>query len=753
MQDLLSDINAAAPGQQGQQQQGGTSDEKDDVLASLERELAGLTAGGAPPGLGGGGGPPGLTAASLVVSHTADRARQFDPSQPAGAGAPPPPPTAAAAEDAWALSLAKFSSLEGLADDFVAADSAKKQAGASSGPSASGPDIIDQLFDDEGAGGGYDINEKVTLGAPPGIAPAPPPAPPPAAAAVSAMPPPPPGAMPPGAMPPQQPPPHPSMGLPPTFAMMQQQQQQQQQMMMQQQMIAARQAQLQQQHMMKMQQQAHMMAVQQEREQHERQRIATARAVDAKRKDEATIRFKKKDFPSLGGGNEEAEEREGGDEDDGDQPLVAPAAAPELDHSTGIQILQRQDQPTPGKQQMTPPAGSLGRVVFSNPDPAAPPIDAKQVQSALMTPRDLCYVVHSMMRPLMSLDAYNDDYYRWGYDDRRSRNLLMLGGSAPQGNNLPNPVWKETKVKAQQIEYKYRTTVEKRAETWAEKKHVLGRNVKVNVKRPKALLATSGALSTSLARGGGEEEGKDELEHDLEDRARLGMWTARVTIDKGYLAYLNLLETRRLLQSQSGPSSEAIEERRAELTSEVEDNVNYMHSSLGMKVAKVNGGERTIEVDKGALARTLGLPKGRMLLSRILDEGVLPHSSACRILPGALGVILSSSASVGGAPPRGEDRLVRSLTGLVRTVQPSLAPEDPIDCLSEFLSVHAASTGGDLGKSADATRSMLGGQRSRMELLHAILSRGSELCCPGTEHATAWKAKEAEFMSILSTLG
>jgi len=166
MQDLLSDINAAAPGQQGQQQQGGTSDEKDDVLASLERELAGLTAGGAPPGLGGGGGPPGLTAASLVVSHTADRARQFDPSQPAA------PPTAAAAEDAWALSLAKFSSLEGLADDFVAADSAKKQAGASSGPSASGPDIIDQLFDDEGAGGGYDINEKADDCCPASAAPA-----------------------------------------------------------------------------------------------------------------------------------------------------------------------------------------------------------------------------------------------------------------------------------------------------------------------------------------------------------------------------------------------------------------------------------------------------------------------------------------------------------------------------------------------------------------------------------------------------
>ena len=113
------------------------------------------------------------------------------------------------------------------------------------------------------------------------------------------------------------------------------------------------------------------------------------------------------------------------------------------------------------------------RLLFCNPTPTAPPISANHVRSYFMTPRDLCYVVHSMMRPLITLDAYNDDYYRWGYDDRRSRNLLSLGGATPTGNNLPNPVWKETKAKAQHIEDRYRGNVEKRADKFASQQCVL----------------------------------------------------------------------------------------------------------------------------------------------------------------------------------------------------------------------------------------------------------------------------------------
>ena len=48
---------------------------------------------------------------------------------------------------------------------------------------------------------------------------------------------------------------------------------------------------------------------------------------------------------------------------------------------------------------------------------------------------------------------------------------------------------------------------------------------------------------------------------------------------------------------------------------------------------------------------------------------------------------------------------------------------------------------------------MLGGQRARMELLHAVLSRGNVVCAgAGGDVASAWKAGEAEFMTILSAM-
>ena len=137
------------------------------------------------------------------------------------------------------------------------------------------------------------------------------------------------------------------------------------------------------------------------------------------------------------------------------------------------------------------------------------------------------------------------------------------------------------------------------------------------------------------------------------------------------------------------------------------------------------------------------MPKGRMLLSRVLDEGVLPFSSACRVLPKALGVILSTPMIAGAAPKGGEDRLIRSLIGLIQTQQPSLEPQDLIDCLVEFNTVHAAS--------ADP-KAVIGGQRPRMELLHAVLARGGIVCSEGSEYGPSWKSQEANFMAALATM-
>merc|ERR1719223_1292938 len=211
------------------------------------------------------------------------------------------------------------------------------------------------------------------------------------------------------------------------------------------------------------------------------------------------------------------------------------------------------------------------RITFSNPSPNAEPILATSIPSKSMTSRDLCHVLHSMMRPLLSftsvVDAYNADYYRWSFDDLKSRILLMLGGGGPspkvKTTNLPNPVWNETKIKAREMEQNFRTSVEKRASDWSKEKHILGKVVKVNVKRPRALLSTT-ALTASLHKD--DEESKSETEYD--DRAFL--WAARLAIDKGYLAYLNLVELRRLLQSRPGDTFMLEnEQKREELLEDV----------------------------------------------------------------------------------------------------------------------------------------------------------------------------------------
>lgn len=875
MSGLLSDLNqttATATSASASANPTHGQDDNMDALASLERDLAGLTSGGAggtgavgASGISGPGQgqsaqpqpqPPGmatLSAASMVVSGLG-----APTSAPPPSAAGPPPATSAAGtastststgisgDDAWALSLAKFSSLQGLADDFVKADAAKKASNSNSNPPSAPPSapvsgnalqlppggdlssaMVDNLlFDDDddedgtGGGGGYDIEEKVTLGSTAAIGgidlgamrtKAVQQAKAQAAQAQQAQvqaaqqgPPPPPSQMMPGMNPAAQ----------QQMMMHQQQQQQAQQqammMMTQQQQQAQQQAAAYARHM---EQQAAVAGMEQRRQlefiarqkAREEKKMAAAMAMKAKKggtsrvappakqqeQQQQPVAFLKKDFPTLGGGGGVGGAGNDDDgpnptsnkdavvaEEDGNEPLISapPPAANHISPSkiptgiVGTDTLAPRGAAGAAAAGARPPSMpvvpiSAARLLFCNPTPSAPPINANNVQSYFMTPRDLCYVVHSMMRPLISLDAYNDDFYRWSYDDRRNRNLLVLGGSTPQGNNLPNPVWKETKEKAQAIEDKYRGNVEKRAEKWSTKQQTLGKTVKVNVKRPKALLATTGALTTATAAGGAGADDDEREDRSEEDRQRVSMWSARLAIDRGYVAYLDLLETRRLLQTSAGLEA-SVAERRAELTRDVEANVAKLHGSLGVTVSTTStgggdggGGEaaaqRTIEVDSAVLARTLGMPKGRMLLSRVLDDGVLPHSSACRVLPKALGVILSTAVPA-GAPPRGEDRLVRSLTGLVQTSQPSLAPEDLIDSLVEFGSVYQSELQAKGTSPGDTVRNMLGtsgGQRARMELLHAILSRGGMVCGgSGPDVAGAWKAKEAEFMTILSAM-
>lgn len=445
--------------------------------------------------------------------------------------------------------------------------------------------------------------------------------------------------------------------------------------------------------------------------------------------------FENKDFPALGAKEEEKSSTEPPTAEADPAAKENPAAAPPVEESmeTPLPVLPVEPYSTS--------AASRGRVLFNNPHPRAPPIPGAMATSSLMPARDVCYVVHSMLRPLQSLDAYNDDYYHWSFVDRQSRNLLVMGGGANE--ILPNPVWKEVKVMAKAQEDKFREVVETRAKDWSEEKRILGHTVKTNVNRPRALLSTP-VLNKENApfMGGGisEEESKENTVSDYEteqERSRVSLWSARMAIDKGYSSYLTLVELRRLIQANNGSSPQLVQD----LMGDVKNNVDLLHASFGIQIEPAPDGSRQIVVDKVRLSSALSLPKGRVLCARVIEGGILPHPSACEILPPALHYILSSALS---PSPAGEDRLLRALTGLVHTVRPFVEPRILCRCLDVSISIGKGADGG-----GQKSMTKITGRRARMELVHSILSRGKVVCADAI--GDVWMGKEKEFMELLST--
>ena len=429
-----------------------------------------------------------------------------------------------------------------------------------------------------------------------------------------------------------------------------------------------------------------------------------------------------KDFPALG---DEPEEKCQDDVDDDEEDTTAAAnIPPPMMHNNNIR--------------------PNIRIIFNNADPSARSIPAKSVATSLMPQRDVCYIIHSMLRPLQSLDTYNDDYYHWSFVDRKSRNLLLLGGGRADLDRIsgglaqPNPVWKEVKVMAKERETKFRSAVETRAKEFAQEKQSLGRMVKANVNRPKALLNVP--VRTTVEDESGEVSVGDNVSNEADKdyaleqrRNRVQLWKARVSIDKGYSAFLSLTELRRLIQANASQPQLV-----NELMGDVKSNVDLLHASLGVNVRVHPDGSRKMIIDEARLSSTLSLPKGRSLCARVIEGGILPHQSACEILPVAWHAIASKEKTSASASDDGEDRLLRALTGLVLTVQPSVDPSILCRCLDATIAI-----GADLSKITSS--------RVRMELLHSILSRGKVVCAEDSDLDGVWKEKEMAFMQTLAS--
>lgn len=361
--------------------------------------------------------------------------------------------------------------------------------------------------------------------------------------------------------------------------------------------------------------------------------------------------------------------------------------------------------------------------IFNNAYPGAAPVDARRLSAKLMPSKDICFIIKLMLRPLQSLDLYNDDYYHWSFVNRGSP--FLSRGS----DNNPTPVRKGVKVTAMEQEEKFNASMKARASDYAQEQKSLGQLVKTNVKRPKALLNTS-VLKKDSAGESLADESLTGTKYESEQQSnRISVWKARVSIDRGYAAFLSLVELRRLIQAHAG-ATKLINE----LMADVKTNVDLLHSALGVTILVDPKGTKKVEIEKLTLASTLSMPKGRVLCARVIEEGILPHLSACNILPAALFCIFSSSHPA----TDGEDRLLHALTGLILIPQPSIDPQILCSCLD--MVILAAGNKDEL--------SLTTSSHLRMKLLHAILSTGKHVSA-GSPVDQVWSQKEKKFMDSL----
>ena len=140
--------------------------------------------------------------------------------------------------------------------------------------------------------------------------------------------------------------------------------------------------------------------------------------------------------------------------------------------------------------------------IFANPHPAAPPVPAVGIASRLMPARDICYVVHSILRVILSEEPKEFPEYHVQY---WTRHLPAAPSRATPRRSNSNSTTEELASR------------QARAKVWSTERKVLGATTKQAVTRPRALIAAPAANKTDAS---------------SDDRAAL--WQARICCDQGW---------------------------------------------------------------------------------------------------------------------------------------------------------------------------------------------------------------------------
>jgi len=372
---------------------------------------------------------------------------------------------------------------------------------------------------------------------------------------------------------------------------------------------------------------------------------------------------------------------------------IPPAMAAPIAPITGVVVGAAVSTPgqawqTPRPVVPVPPPQPEPAKVFCNPYPGAAPLPATALVSSCMSGRDIAYVVHAILKPVLAEGISENDYYIQ-YIKRR------VGGR--QADPI-NP--KRVKDATHDVESR-----QNKSKEWASEKSVLGHVTKSNVARPRALIATPQPSAD---------------QDNKEQRQRANLWKARVYCDQAYQAYHSVIDIWRASDSAKG------------IPPQVQMHLAKLMKCMGTVLDKET---KEYVVSDEALKLIAKLEKGRTLIARVLEQALLPPNAVQALLPPLLDITIAlpSSGDAAGVEEKTIGRLFSAITGIIPKLP--IGGKTLVECLEVALS-H--------GKSAT-------GSIVRMGCLHSVLQKGAQVVPqdPSEEVREAWGIAERKFVSGL----
>lgn len=383
----------------------------------------------------------------------------------------------------------------------------------------------------------------------------------------------------------------------------------------------------------------------------------------------------------------------------------------------------------------------------------------------MMTPRDINFVVQQQLKQIRSSDPFSDDYYFHNYVQKRTR-AVAAPGLGPRPPALPLPSWKLEHVKSVDPRDAQR---EAGSRNWEASYHVLGRNSKGSLYRPKQLLALGGAPADATAAEDTSPEASGDaaaarpptppVESEPKvlkmDAAQSSVfsndtWQKRLEIDRGMQCLLSLQDARHILDARgiNVQQFHAMDEREidpslAALRTRTTALLVELAGLLGVSAAADEPQRMACQLEQ--LYKMLYTVKGKKLVSRALP--LLHPSARFVLLPHLVEYLLSARnvARFSGADEQdeGDERLCQTLV-LILMYHP-LAPSPELFAES----LQRAMDGHDMD-----TLARLLHNRARAEALQALLQRGGAAVqqVESAQVKHQWDHFQAQFVSLATAI-